>query len=79
MLLFKFESATTKALRFGVTSQRSAANLPTDGAPWRFVSAVDVRPTDGSSLHIGAPSNRVLAAIAEDGYFVWLVHGAGEK
>jgi hypothetical protein len=72
MLIFKFESADGRVRQFAATAQRGGANLPAGGQPWRFLASVDVRPEDGSSSRIGAPSNQVLRGIAEEGYFMWV-------
>ena len=73
MLLFKFESGDQITRQFAATAQRAGANLPAEGMPWRFVASVDVRPEDGSSLRIGAPSSEVLRGIAQKGYHLWQV------
>jgi hypothetical protein len=41
--------------------------LPVDGAPWRYISAVDL---GGEKPLTAAPPEEILAAIETNGYFI---------
>jgi hypothetical protein len=66
MKVYRFTSFTHVAL----TTDQTGANLPApDIGRWVFQNPVDIQ--EPPSPRIGASSAEVLAAIRQDGYFVW--------
>ncbi len=68
MLLYKFVPHPAKGRRVALTPDKTGANLPSDGAPWRLVGSIDVKPGDPPRI---ALPEEILEAIQESGYLIW--------
>jgi hypothetical protein len=67
MLLYKFGSRGSHVV---LTRDRTGSNLPEEGRPWKPLGPRRVDASDGS-LRIGADPARIIAAVEEEGFFVF--------
>jgi hypothetical protein len=69
--IFQFVSHPATPTRVALTLTPRGLNLPVDGAPWRYIGAVDL--ARGEKSLAAAPPEEILAAIETNGYFIWPV------
>jgi hypothetical protein len=67
----QFVSHPATPTRVALTLVPKGLNLPVDGAPWRYISSVDL--ARGERPLTTTPTEEILGAIEANGYFIWPV------
>ena len=70
MVVYRFKPHDRANHRVALTTDRSGANLPRDGAPWEAIGQVDLA---SATPWVNVPVAEIEKALGKVGYFIWSI------